>query len=262
MLDLWSTQTRKPILLSILLTFVLVLFAACASRPRARVHQPPPAKGIPPTQRPYEILGEMYYPIPSAEGFVEEGIASWYGPDFHCKATACGEVYDMDDFTAAHKILPMQTYVRVLNLENGAETMVRINDRGPFVKGRIIDLSLAAAKDIGMYGNGTSLVRIEALGTPVEVNENGRKVKRLVQTVNYKAGDFWIQVGAFTDKGNAERLKDSLGREYGRIDIQLYDRGDALFYRVQVFAATDLDAARGVERQVGTRFPNAFLVAR
>ncbi|MFH1148260.1 MAG: septal ring lytic transglycosylase RlpA family protein [Pseudomonadota bacterium] len=248
-----------------LLVFVilaLIPLSSCAPPPyRAPRYKPPPSKGQPPTQRPYEIFGETYYPLPSADGYVEEGLASWYGPDFHSKATACGEVYDMYDHTAAHKILPMQTYVRVLNIENGLDTVVRINDRGPFVKGRVIDLSLAAAREIGIYANGTSYVRLQALGMPTEVFENGRKVTRFVSG-NYAVGDFWIQVGAFTQKENAERLKNDLLKSRAKVELEPYDRGDMLFYRVQVFASTDLDKARALEREFSSAYPNAFLVAR
>ena len=246
--------------LLVFLIFPFVLLSSCAPPLRPPKYQAPP-KGLPPTQRPYEVFGETYYPLPSAEGFIEEGFASWYGPDFHSKSTACGEIYNMHDHTAAHKILPMQTYVRVLNRENGLETVVRINDRGPFVKGRVIDLSLTAAKEIGIHTNGTSYVRIEALGTPTEVFENGRKVTRFVPG-NYTIGNFWIQVGAFTQKENAERLRNDLGKSCGKTEIELYDRGDVLFYRVQVFASTDLNKARILEREFSSTFPDSFLVAR
>ncbi|MDD5450524.1 MAG: septal ring lytic transglycosylase RlpA family protein [Desulfovibrionales bacterium] len=251
--------------LCILCVSMVTFFTACATAPRYQYSRgiTRDTKGTPPTQRPYEIFGEVYYPIPSADGFAEEGIASWYGPDFHGKGTSCGELYDMYEFTAAHKLLPMHTYVRVLNLENNRETVVRINDRGPFVKGRVIDLSLAAAREIGIHNNGTAFVRVEALGTPTEVSENGRRVKRFVQTVDYRAGNFWIQVGAFTNKDNADRMRATLNRNYGQVDIEAHNRGDALFYRVQVFAATNLDKARDLQRQFEDNgFPGAFLVAR
>ncbi|MDQ7837490.1 MAG: septal ring lytic transglycosylase RlpA family protein [Thermodesulfobacteriota bacterium] len=251
--------------LCILYVSMVTFFTACATAPRYQYSRgiTRDTKGIPPTQRPYEIFGEVYYPIPSAGGFAEEGKASWYGPDFHGKCTSCGEIYDMYEFTAAHKLLPMHTYVRVLNLENNRETVVRINDRGPFVKGRVIDLSLVAAREIGIHNNGTAFVRVEALGTPTEVSENGRRVKRFVQTMDYRAGNFWIQVGAFTNKDNADRMRATLNRNYGQVDIEAHNRGDALFYRVQVFASTNLDKARDIQQQFESNgFPGAFLVAR
>ncbi|MCI5223596.1 MAG: septal ring lytic transglycosylase RlpA family protein [Candidatus Electrothrix sp. AR4] len=121
-------------------------------------------KRQPATQRPYVIKKKTYYPIPSADGYVEKGIASWYGGMFHGRKTANGETYDMRGDTAAHKTLPMNTMLLVENLVNGKSTVVRINDRGPFVAGRIIDLSYTTAQELGVVKNGTEMVRITALG--------------------------------------------------------------------------------------------------
>lgn len=120
-------------------------------------------KKVPPTQRPYVIEGQKYYPIPSAEGYEEIGLASWYGDPFHGRKTANGETYDMYGETAAHKTLPMGTVLLVKNLVNGKTATVRINDRGPFVDGRIIDLSYTTAKQLGIYRRGTEKVQIVAL---------------------------------------------------------------------------------------------------
>lgn len=116
------------------------------------------------TMRPYSVFGIKYYPFIANIGDRFEGIASWYGPDFHSKKTSNGEVYNMYDMTAAHKTLPMNTVVKVDNLDNGKSTIVRINDRGPFVSGRIIDLSNKAAHSINMVGNGTARVKVTVLG--------------------------------------------------------------------------------------------------
>ena len=116
------------------------------------------------TMRPYTINGKTYYPTTVSVGDTASGIASWYGPDFHGKKTSNGETYNMNAMTAAHKTLPMNTMVRVTNLSSGAQTTVRINDRGPFVAGRIIDLSKAAATSIGMIGTGTARVKLEVVG--------------------------------------------------------------------------------------------------
>jgi len=116
-----------------------------------------------------EITGKITYNIltyPIPKGPKMEGIASWYGPGFYGRRTASGEIYTGDDFTAAHNSLPLNTYVRVLNLENGKSVIVRINDRGPFVKGRIIDLSYAAAKKIDMIEKGTARVRLTIISKP------------------------------------------------------------------------------------------------
>jgi len=121
------------------------------------------------TMRPYSVFGIKYYPFIANIGDKFDGIASWYGPDFHSKKTSNGEIYDMYDMTAAHKTLPMNTVVRVDNLENGKSIVVRINDRGPFVRGRIIDLSNKAAREIEMVGKGTAKVKITVLGYNGEI---------------------------------------------------------------------------------------------
>ncbi|PIZ31816.1 MAG: septal ring lytic transglycosylase RlpA family lipoprotein [Alphaproteobacteria bacterium CG_4_10_14_0_8_um_filter_53_9] len=124
------------------------------------------AEGALKVGNPYKVDGIKYEPIESSLGYEEKGIASWYGSDFHGKATANGECYNMYAFTAAHKTLPLPTTVRVTNLENDKSIVVKVNDRGPFVRGRIIDLSYAAAQSLGMVGGGTAPVLIEAVGGP------------------------------------------------------------------------------------------------
>jgi rare lipoprotein A len=133
-------------------------------------------------------------------GWEETGEASWYGPGFHGKQTASGEVYDMEAMTAAHKKLPFGARVRVHNLDNGRQTEVRINDRGPFARGRIIDLSRAAARDIGMLGSGTARVHIEVLegATTARVDRRG--------PVAIPEGCILVQVGAYRDAGNATEM--------------------------------------------------------
>jgi len=150
----------------------------------------------------------------------EVGIASWYGHPYHGRRTANGEIYNMYDMTAAHRTLPFDTQVRVHNLENARSVLVRINDRGPFVEGRIIDLSFASAQAMGMPS--TALVRLEILG----LGALGSAVT--------EPGVFAVQVGAFQDRRNAELLKDAIARRFGPVIIQTFDRGDAVFYRVRV----------------------------
>lgn len=117
----------------------------------------------PANARPYTVLGRTYYPMTDFEPYWEEGIASWYGREFHGRPTASGEPYDMFTLTAAHKILPIPSYARVTNLANGRQVVVRVNDRGPFVEGRVIDLSYAAAEALGFANQGTARVRVELL---------------------------------------------------------------------------------------------------
>jgi rare lipoprotein A len=205
------------------------------------------------TQKPYKIDGKWYTPIESSYGFEEMGIASWYGKDFHGKKTSNGETYDMHAKTAAHKTLPMNTYVKVTSLDNGRETIVRINDRGPFVSGRIIDLSYSAAKKIGIDLTGTARVKIEALGS----KKGDKLVKR-----DYDRGSFNIQVGAFTVKANADRLRSSLESRYGSAYLTTFSKDGKLFYRVRIGNITSLLGARDILRRLATEgFGTAFVVA-
>jgi rare lipoprotein A len=180
---------------------------------------PPPARG--PSARPAPIVQN------------EEGIASWYGHPYHGRPTASGEIYNMYDMTAAHRTLPFGTRVKVHDLENGREVTVRINDRGPFVEGRIIDLSYAAAQ--AMHMPGIAQVYLEILG----LGEGG-----------LAPGIFAVQVGAFTDQSNAERLKGQIESQFGPVIIQDFDRGDGLFYRVRVGREISEDAARALAQSL------------
>ncbi|HSM09746.1 MAG TPA: septal ring lytic transglycosylase RlpA family protein [Gemmatimonadota bacterium] len=147
------------------------------------------------------------YPAPApmesvTTGWQEEGEASWYGPGFHGRQTASGEVYDMEAMTAAHRELPFGSRVRVVNLDNGRETHVRINDRGPFARGRVLDLSRAAAREIDMLGSGTARVRIEVLEGVAEPTVPAG----VDATVSIPEGCTLVQVGAFAEHRNAAEL--------------------------------------------------------
>jgi rare lipoprotein A len=152
-----------------------------------------------PTMRPYTILGKRYYPTVVHVGDTFEGVASWYGPGFHGKLTSNGETYDMNDMTAAHKTFPMNTIVKVTNNKNGKNVVVRINDRGPFVDDRIIDMSKTSASMIDMVGHGTTKVKVEVIGFA------GKNVKKITDQVIKESskedrvvGSFAIQIGSFT----------------------------------------------------------------
>jgi len=155
-----------------------------------------------------------------AGAYLEQGVASWYGVPFNGRRAADGEVYDMNKPTAAHRTLPFGTVVRVTNLDNGRQTEVRIIDRGPFVQGRIIDLSFAAARSVDMVGAGIAHVRLELVSSP--------------SRVPVEVGNFTVQVGAFTQRANAERLQEQLMARYGPVFIQDYDAPTGYFYRVRV----------------------------
>lgn len=213
--------------------------------------------------KPYKIGKHWYQPLQHARGFTERGMASWYGREFHGRKTANGEVYDMYAMTAAHRTLPLGTYVRTHNLSNGKMVDVRVNDRGPFVRGRIIDLSYEAAKRIGLIGPGTAPVEIVALGSLKEHEVRGTVQQSLVPG-DYFLGDFTIQVGAFKLKENAVRLRDKLASTYDNAHIVVYEGpGGYTFYRVRVGRYTKLDHAREYEKKLEAEgYPDAMVVAR
>lgn len=159
------------------------------------------------TMRPYTVMGKEYYPTVVRVGDTLSGRASWYGDDFHGKQTSSGEGYDMHAMTAAHKTLPMNTVVRVTNDQTGAQTVVRINDRGPFVESRIIDLSYAAAKEIGIHQKGTANVTLEILG----FEPGGMRtidMVRLAQGPKERVlSSFFVQIGSFERFGGAMETK-------------------------------------------------------
>ncbi|HYL86937.1 MAG TPA: septal ring lytic transglycosylase RlpA family protein [Candidatus Angelobacter sp.] len=238
--------------------FVCVFLAGCAShRPVADRRQPAPAEpsSTPPqteesAKRATEIPETPTTPpaatlapkrdkavLSAPSGYFEEGNASWYGEPFHGRRASNGEIYDMHKLTAAHRTLPFETMVRVTNLSNGKSTTVRITDRGPFVDNRIIDLSLAAAREIELVGPGVAPVRVEVI-TP---------------GIDPTSGFFTVQVGAFRDHGNAERLRDRLNASYSPIFIQQYDSPDGLLYRVRVGKIAGEDAARQFSEQLRGR---------
>jgi rare lipoprotein A len=164
--------------------------------------------------------------------------------------------------TAAHKTLPMNTELLVENLGNGKKTFVRVNDRGPFVKGRIIDLSYTAAKEIGIDKQGTCKVRITALGEATKSKHGTETLEHFLPYQDFNKGEFFIQIGAFTQKENAERLKQNMLAQGNKTVIQLYENGGEKFYRVQVRSGNDLAAANRMEKKFAAQFPGAFVIAR
>lgn len=157
---------------------------------------------------------------------VETGIASWYGGEFHGRPTSSREIYDMNDLTAAHRTLPFGTFVMVTNLANGRAVVVRVNDRGPFVRGRVLDLSRAAASVIGLVGPGTARVRIEVL-----------KGFRAPAGAVGGDGPVWLQVGAYTVQESAYALKRRLEASFKEVAVSRFETGTAVFFRVRVRAA-------------------------
>jgi rare lipoprotein A len=213
--------------------------------------------------RPYAVDGRWYFPLNSIEGYREQGVASWYGTDFHGKKTSSGETYDMFGPTAAHRILPLNTQVKVRNPANNKEITVRINERGPFVKERIIDLSYDSAKALGLVGPGTAFVELEAIGVLMEEEENGRKTTRLIQEIDYQKGPFVVQIGAFKEIENANRLKERLAADYLEVEVfETFIKGER-FYRVRINCREKLNEALRVQKELETKgFSQALVMAQ
>lgn len=196
------------------------------------------------TMRPYQINGKWYYPTTVTLGESQDGIASWYGPKFHGKKTSNGETYSMYAHTAAHKTLPMNTIVRVTSRENGRSTIVRINDRGPFVAGRIIDLSKSAAEEIDMLTRGTARVRVEVIGfngvisnaLPLNQETIARSEYRIATTQKtIQLSQFLVQIGAFRRKEGAQSFQKSHSNIHGyQAVIREYLLDGVPIYRVML----------------------------
>lgn len=195
---------------------------AKASKVPAIPAQPAPRAGNPPF---YEVYGERYFVLPDSEGYREQGMASWYGKPFHGRRTSSGAIFDMYELTAAHKTLPLPSLVRVTNLDSGRSIIVTVNDRGPFVKDRIIDLSFAAAEQLDIVKSGTGRVEVEAVGDRAASGSAGQApVQQL-----------FMQVGAFGDEGNAARLKSQLeSNGVNNVAIRYDDGVSPALYRVRI----------------------------
>lgn len=216
--------------------------------PRA---EPKSARGNPAF---YNVLGKRYFVLNSSEGYKERGVASWYGPGFHAASTSNGERYDMYAMTGAHKTLPLPAYVQVTNLSNGKHVVVRLNDRGPFKEGRIIDLSYTAAAKLDMIKAGTTFVEVRAL-TPVE--------KASPPPAPAATSDLYVQAGAFGTEANASKL---LGQLRTKGVDNAFVREDQLegktLYRVRVGpipSVNEFDKVLKRLRMLG--FPDARLAA-
>jgi rare lipoprotein A len=176
----------------------------------------------------YEVFGKTYRVLDRASGFRERGNASWYGKKFHGHKTANGETYDMYKMSGAHKSLPLPSFVRVTRLDNGKNVVVRVNDRGPFHKGRVIDLSYAAAAKLGMLDHGSAAVEIVALD-PLEPEPTK---------------DSWLQIAAYADPINAVALRETLAQQgHANVQILLDESDGATLHRVVVGPFSDISAA-------------------
>ena len=252
--------------ISLSLAFSVWLAGCFATRPQPEIRTSPPPASLPPPPIPssvpdavprieprarngnppfYDVFGKRYFVLSSSVGYVERGVASWYGPGFHEVRTSTGEPYDMYGMTAAHKTLPLPAYVRVTNLQNGRSVVVRVNDRGPFVGNRIIDLSYTAAAKLDMLRNGTAMVEVRTIdaSAPLPVAQPESGPTSAVLSPNATNGNLalFVQAGAFSDPANAERLAAKLrGGNYGNIFVRNDQIAGRRMYRVRIGPVPDV----------------------
>ncbi len=229
-----------------LLVFSLLLCACGPATQPGRSFAPP--DHTPPVSKPYTIKGKTYVPYSSAHGYTETGIASWYGPGFHGKMTSCGEKYDQNALTAAHKLLPFHTNLKVTNLKNGRSVIVRITDRGPFSGERVLDLSHRAAKELGMVEAGTARVRIEAINTNGPVLTPDEDLE----------GDFYVQLGAFGSDSNVRRLLADI-RQDG-FPCRALPSGKKGLTFIQVGPFSSYKRTEDAATRYRSRFPDLFVI--
>ena len=255
------------------LILVVVFVAGCAQPPVIEKPDGPPRhKGTIPSERvipreeprskygnppSYVVLGRRYHVMASASGYVERGVASWYGSKFHGRRTSSGETYDMYGLTAAHKSLPLPTYVRVTNLQNGRSIIVKVNDRGPFHSNRIIDLSYAAAVKLAIVAKGTGLVEVRAIDARTYTASAGKEDTGLIDVAQTTATEdrqvpvkesveplIYLQVGAFRAIENAARLRSQLAAaNLGKVTVYTSDLGGAPIHRVRIGPLDTVDTA-------------------
>jgi len=220
----------------------------------------------PSRSRPYIVLGKKYYPMTEARNYRQIGVASWYGKKFHGRRTALGERYDMYAMTAAHKTLPLPSYVQVRNLKNNRTVVVRVNDRGPFLHSRLIDLSYAAAYKLGMLGSGTTEVEVTTV-TPgfkpapmpdktdtTEVKtaaiEEARPTQAEVVTTNLTTA-IYLQVGAFSTPENAENLRNRLEQaDFKPVLILPVKQNEKQLYRVRIGPLDSIEKSEAINRRL------------
>ena len=216
--------------------------------------EPRSASGNPPF---YEVYGRRYHVLPTASGYRERGVASWYGEKFHGRRTSSGEPYDMYAMTAAHKTLPLPAYVRVTNLENRRSIVVRVNDRGPFVDNRLIDLSYAAAVRLDMITEGTAMVQVEA------IDPSARATAAPVAEQPPPDDAVYVQAGAFRSRLNAESLAQRIRAEaVGLPGVYVLEdkSGNLPIYRVRIGPISGVeDFDRVVEKMTMIGIPDAYL---
>lgn len=211
--------------------------------------EPRSKRGNPPS---YVVFGKRYTTLPTSRGYIERGIASWYGPNFHGKDTSSGEPYDMYGMTAAHKSLPLPCYVQVTNLRNGRQVVLRVNDRGPFHDARLIDLSYTAAAKLDLLGAGTGLVEVRAL-------EPG-EAPVVTRTALGTDPNMYIQVGAFQNRLNAEQMKTRLQNIPAPVKVHTTAQAKSAPYRVRIGPLAKVDDVDQLSAKINSMGIETYVV--
>lgn len=242
--------TAVPRCVTIALAVWLLATAGCGRKHRAARTQPAPKPSATANASPRPAAGQTSQspartaPAAVPNGYTEEGIASWYGIPFHGRAAADGEIYDMEKLVAAHRLMPFNTWLKVTNLSNNKSVNVRVIDRGPFVDGRIIDLSKAAARQIDLLGPGVGAVRLEVIAAPPDIPAN----------------DFYaVQVGAFSVYVNAERARIQYAQRFGTAQLEIR-QGKVPMWRVLVGKETTIQGAQQLANSLAAENRDVFVV--
>lgn len=221
---------------------------------------------------PYTVMGKRYYPIKTAQGYDEVGLASWYGSENHGLQTASGSIYNMHSMSAAHKTLPLGTIVRVTNLENRRTVDLLINDRGPFIGSRIIDLSYGAAQRVGMADKGLAKVHVVAIGTHSAIVAQKAKSRVPSRTAGRtptkspakatSVNGYFVQVGAFSMQNNATEVRDQLrSRGYSGSRIETRSRGGKQLFIVKAGPFSSKNTAQKALSSLKPAYPSSFIAA-
>ena len=231
-----TREMKSAIMMGLAASF---LFSASCSKKSKTAH-------VPPAPQPSRAASHMTArPSPLPVGYTEEGVASWYGIPYHGRPAADGEIYNMETLVAAHRLMPFNTWLKVTNLTNNKSVNVRVIDRGPFVDGRIIDLSKAAAREIDLLGPGVGRVRLEVIAAPSDITSN----------------DFYaVQVGAFSVYQNAERLRMQYAQQFGTAQL-VAKEGATPLWRVLVGKVNSIQAAQEIASHISAD-PRAVFVVR
>lgn len=247
-----SNVLSPALMISAILVFLLMLSGCGGDKNKAaKVKVPPPPtiqqepeKPTSAGKKPSAAIGGYSFPPDAKPLYVETGIASWYGPPYHNRKGSNGEIFDMNQLTAAHRTLPLNSVARVTNVRTGSSAIVRITDRGPFIEGRMLDLSVAAAKAVDVWRPGVATVKLEVMQAPSPIEDGGR---------------WCVQIGAFADKGEATKLKEKLTRRYHTAQVLQFTGPTGDWVRIRP-ANDDKGRAEELARETKAKQGAVFLV--